>query len=563
MDSEKKPNKAEKGRPEADETPENVETSPSQETGKGESTLQTENIQEPDSNTRGNHPSEQAANPLERLEKLSKDKKSPDADEDYSARYIIYNIFDNSQHNAVYGSAQNVGGSNNRVDYTNGAGQTPANDAKKSDKNDLPSFLHHANSREISALIVLATLERIPVDAFFPALDALCEYMPAQEKKDDDGNSSPYLETAEELLSPFPIVRKRLSSDSGLHVSGIQDMALIEFEDEDFAGYVRVRIWNEYFKYRMNLLEWLSALRMKTDSVVNRIVSYLAMRGLANYAALDMGYASRDLIPYLERNFQMQRDVKYLVEFFRNLMRIPECGDTADRLLLRWSGRFSGIFWQTPYRLYGEEGEWKFQEVTRNTLLRQLQADFDGRPTLDSLRSLEQMLKWLSKDRSYFLSPAHENATVAELLCEQIAILFMAQRKQNDRYAVAELFLMLFRWDYLTGNDESPRLVFLNGFRRKSIRENLLPLFRFIWRYSDLRSVIKQVLTAHFSEIALRDASYSYLERPFLYLAFTGDRNDYYSTVYLLRECAKDGDAKPVAAHLEQYLSDYLKSRKG
>ena len=185
-----------------------------------------------------------------------------------------------------------------------------------------------------------------------------------------------------------------------------------------------------------------------------------------------------------------------------------------------------------------------------------------ARPTLDSMESLEKAIAWLSEDRAYFLYPAHEDVVTAELLSEKIAALFLAQTKQATRYQTAEFFLMLLRWDYLTDRADAPELLFLRGLRKKAVREKILPLFRFIWRYAELRRMMARVLTAHLAEIAENHASYEYLERPFRYLAFTGDRNDYYNAIYFLRECAKDPDAKPAAEDLERCLSDYLQSRK-
>ena len=127
---------------------------------------------------------------------------------------------------------------------------------------------------------------------------------------------------------------------------------------------------------------------------------------------------------------------------------------------------------------------------------------------------------------------------------------------------MAVYFLVLFRWDYLTDFSAAPDLSFLQGFHDKKTRSNLLPIFAFIWRYVELRNTMRQVLASHFAELNANAASAAYLEKPFEFLAFTGNRIDFQNTIKLLKDCAGQKNAQPVAEHLICHLTRALQQRK-
>ena len=414
-------------------------------------------------------------------------------------------------------------------------------------------FRQNTQADKLAALLVLASLESVQENLFHEMILVLSKRL--QRGPELSEETSPgalaYLQTADELLAPFFIQRKTLPLTYGNVNLSFQCLA---FCDGQIPEQVRILAWQMYPQLRPILTEWLLDFQTRTNSAADRALAHTAIRGLAVYAALDAEYACHHIIPRLEDNCTMQADVKYLVTFIRQFMMAEDCRMVADELLHRWCGRPGRFFWQVSYQMYSCEEWLRFCEDVPDALGKRLQQDCDG------LRHPD--LGWYKQDRGYFLYPAHRNRASAALLAKEIARCFSDCKTIPDRYQMAVYFLVLFRWDYLTDFSPVPELSFLRSLHDKETRSFLLPVFQFIWRYVELRDTIRQVLECHFAEINANGDSGDYLEKPFTFLAFTGNRIDYENTVKLLKDCAKREDARPTAGHLIDCLSGILQQRQ-
>lgn len=414
-------------------------------------------------------------------------------------------------------------------------------------------FRPNAQVDSLAALLVLSSLESVQENLFHEILLDLSQRLRCVPEPSENPVSGAlaYLQTADELLAPFPIQRETLPLMYGNAKLSLRCLA---FCDGQLPGQVRRLAWRMYPQLRPVLIEWLLDFQTQTDSASGRTLAYAAIRGLGIYASLDSEYACHHIIPRLENNCTTQAAVKYLVMFVKQFMQEKSCWVVVDELLHRWCGRSSEFFWQIPYQLYSGEEQMRFCEEIPDILRRHLQQDYDG------LR--RSNFGWYGKDRGYFLYPAHRNHASAALLAKEIAHCFFDCKTNQDRYQMSVYFLVLFRWDYLTDFSSTPELGFLRGLHDKETRSFLLPVFRFVWRYVELRDTTRQILECHFTEINANGASGAYLERPFEFLAFTGNRIDYENTIKLLKDCARRPDAGPTARHLIDYLSGILHQRQ-
>lgn len=414
-------------------------------------------------------------------------------------------------------------------------------------------FRPNARADHLAALLVLASLESVQENLFHEMLLSISQMLqrgPAPSEK-EASDALAYLQTADELLAPFSIRRETLPLIYG---SAKLSLQCLVFCDGQIPGQVRRLAWQMYPQLRPILTKWLLDFQTRADSAAGRALAHAAIRGLAVYASLDAAYACHHIIPQLENSCTTQADVRYLVTFIRQFMQAENCRMIADELLRRWCGKPGRFFWQIPYQLYSDKEQLRFCADVPDALRKRLQQDCNG------LRHSNP--GWHTQDRGYFLYPAHRNRASAALLAKEIAQCFSACKTIPDRYQMAVYFLVLFRWDYLTDFSSTPELSFLRSLHDKEARSFLLPVFQFIWRYVELRNTIRQVLECHFAELNSNDASGAYLERPFEFLAFTGNRIDYENTIKLLKDCARREDARPVSGHLIDYLSGILQQRQ-
>lgn len=414
-------------------------------------------------------------------------------------------------------------------------------------------FRPAARTEALAALLILATFESVQESCF-------CEMIPLLSEKLRRGKDAPesessgvlaYLQTAGELLVPFEIQKETLSMKYGRAELSLRCLA---FADRQVPDQVRRWTWEMYPQLRPVLTDWLLSFQNNTASAAGRALGYEAIRGLAVYASLDVEYACHHIIPLLESSCTAQADVKYLLAFFRQFMQAEDCRLAGDEVLCRWCGRQDRFFWQLPYQLYSSKEDWRFCQDVPSALRKRLQQDYRGLVCLAP--------EWYGQSRGYFLYPAHENPSAAALLARELSQCFSECSTHQERYQMAVYFLVLFRWDYLTDFSPAPELSFLRSFHDKKARHDLLPIFAFIWRHIELRNTLRQVLTNHFAEINANAASAAYLEKPFEFLAFTGNRIDFENTIQMLKGCAGHKDAKPAAEHLIRHLTGVLQQRQ-
>lgn len=462
--------------------------------------------------------------------------------------FVPFYIINNHYHgNYVDNSGTIYGGVDQRQ-----ASQESAEDALPFPENLEDSiqrfFLTETDPKALAALIALATFEPLPADVFYQTVSTLYDKLTDGESSEERKPLS-RLQTAQELVSPLLLQKVSVAYEPiGLTLD------CLTFQSRDVSAQVRERIWQDYPQLRPVLMEWLFDFRIHSASTIDRLMAYTAMHGLARYAALHIGYARNYIFPFLEQNCTRQADIKYLAVIIKWLIQNSSCRAVADDLLLDWCNKQSALLWQIPYRLYGQEGEWKFQSKVPVILRLRMEQDAKGSRRSD--------LGWYKQDRAYLLNPAHGNMKIAALLVKQVSQCFCACKSHRDRYYTAVYFLVLFRWDYLTDFSNTPEMIFLKCLHDKELRKEMHPLLYFIWQYSELRAMAQQVLARHMGEIHMSGTSADYLEKPFECLAFTGKRVDYDSTIYLLRECAKRRDACPIAEQMQRHLEDCLRERK-
>ncbi|MDE6932913.1 MAG: hypothetical protein K2P37_09540 [Oscillospiraceae bacterium] len=414
-------------------------------------------------------------------------------------------------------------------------------------------FRPNAQTDALAALLVLATFESVQESLFYGMVPLLTEKLRRgkESPEAEAGGMLAYLQTADELLAPFSIQRETLPFTYGQAQLSLRCLA---FEDRQIPDQVRRYAWEMYPQLRPVLTEWLLHFQESVDSSADRALAYAATRELAVYASLDAEYACYYIIPLLESSCTAQADVKYLATFFRQFMQAEDCQMAGDEVLCRWCGKRDKLFWQIPYQLYSDEEKWRFCQDVPDALRKRLLEDHSGLGRLNP--------GWYGQNRGCFLYPAHRNRASAALLAQELSWCFSHCKTLQERYQMAVYFLVLFRWDYLTDFSSAPELSFLQGFHDKKTRSNLLPIFAFIWRYVELRNTMRQVLASHFAELNANAASAAYLEKPFEFLAFTGNRIDFQNTIKLLKDCAGQKNAQPVAEHLICHLTRALQQRK-
>lgn len=406
----------------------------------------------------------------------------------------------------------------------------------------------------LAALLTLATFESVQESRFYEMISFLSEML-RQGKNSAESESADtlvYLQTVDELLSPLSIQREALPFTYGDAELNLQCLV---FDDRQIPDQVRRWVWGMYPQLRSVLTDWLLHFQNNIASAADRALAYAATRGLAVYASLDVEYACHNIIPRLECNCTTQADVKFLSTFFRQFMQMENCQLVSDELLRRWCGKQNKFFWQVPYQLYSVKDEWRFCKDVPDILRNRLQQDYDGLHHLDS--------EWYGQNRGYFLYPAHENRSSAALLGKEISWCFSKCKTPLEQYQMAIYFLVLFRWDYLTDFSSAPELSFFRSFHDKETRNALLPVFAFIWRHVELRDTMRQVLECHFAEINTDIAFATYLEKPFEFLAFTGNRIDFQNTIKLLKDCTIRENAQPAAEYLIRHLNGVLWQRQG
>lgn len=457
--------------------------------------------------------------------------------------HVHYNIYQGNYVN----NTGTIGGIDQRQGSAAGG---PAEPAKGANACVRSFFQPDTRFDALAALITLATFQMVPEAVFHELAQGLRDRLTAQAGVEEQEAPAAFW-TAEELLAPFQI--QYIDDPAVQDPNALRSLCLV-FRDQNDAGQIRKQIWRDYPQLRGTLTRWLLGLRRRTAAAVDRRMGYAAMQGLACYASLDQAYARDTLAPFLEQDCTAQADVKYLAVFFKQLMQWEDSGRLADLLLCRWCERRNGILWQVPYRLCGQDGDWEFQNRAPRVLETHLKWDL--------LQQTASFLDWYKRDRGYLLRPAHENARAAELLAEGLARCFAESGDHGGRRRAAIYFLALFRWDYLTDFSDEPNLVFLGCLHQKKTRAALLPLFQFIWQSEELRGTARQVLECHMREIGLYGAPCAYLEKPFEYLAFTGKKTDYNNTLYLLKKCARQEDARPAAQYLIDHLTARLQGRR-
>ncbi len=402
----------------------------------------------------------------------------------------------------------------------------------------------------LTALITLATFQLAPEAAFHEAAQSLRAVLAAQLGL-EEAQAPAGFQTAQALLAPFPL---QYVDDPAAQNPGAPAPLCLTFRSPEDPPQIRAQVWREYPQLRGSLTQWLLELRRQTASAASRRMGYAAMQGLACYASLDPAYARDTMVPSLEHSCTAQADVKYLTVFFHQLLLWEDSRGLADLLLCRWCGRHGGILWQVPYRLAGQGEGLDFPTQVPDALEAHLKRDLS--------QSTHSFLDWYRQDRGYLLRPAHEDQQTAQLLAEGLARCLLQRRDTDGRRCIAIYFLTLFRWDYLTDFSHQPSLVFLRGLRRTQTRKALLPLFQLVWRQPVLRDTARQILECHMREISLCRAPYAYLEKPFVYLAFTDRSSDYYNTCSLLKQCAQQPEVQPVAQHLMDFLEQQLEKNR-
>ena len=415
-------------------------------------------------------------------------------------------------------------------------------------------FRPNVQTPALAALLTLATFESVQESHFYEMISSLSGMLRQGERtaEPEETDTLAYLQTADELLAPFSVQRETVPMKYG---DTELKFPCLAFRDGQIPDQVRRWAWGMYPQLRPVLTDWLLQFRNNTASAADRTLAYAATRGLAVYATLDAAYACHMIIPRLEHSCTKQADVKYLSVFFRQFMQAEDCQPVGDELLRRWCSKQNKFFWQIPYQLYSVKEEWRFCKDVPDALRERLQQDFDGLRRFDS--------GWYGQNRGCFLYPAHENRSSAALLGKEISRCFSNCRTPSNQYQMAVYFLVLFRWDYLTDFSSTPELSFFRSFHDKEIRNALLPVFAFIWRHIELRDTMRQVLECHFSEINTDTTLAAYLEKPFEFLAFTGNRIDFQNTIKLLKDCAKRENARPAAEYLIRHLTGVLQRRQG
>lgn len=398
-------------------------------------------------------------------------------------------------------------------------------------------------------MIALAELGSIPENRFFQVAGRLeqCIFSSELASQDKEGERQFQFRTIEETLAPFQ-VRKNLIEIA--YESERHTVTCVSFASREIEIQVRNFVWSSYPYFRPILAQWMIELIKNRGNVLDHILMSRAVNALAVNGATDIGYTFRELIPTLEENFATQSGVKYLTAFVEYLMKESTCRGSVEELLLHWCRRRDSYLWQVPYRLYGEEKEWRFQNEVPISLSERLEKDVGGKK-----------LSLYRSDRGYLLIPAHGDERVATLLIEQVADLFARCKHVQERNQFGIYFLSLFRWDYLTDFSNTPRMIFLHSLGQKELREKILPLFQYAWRKSLLRSAMIEILACHFREINQFNASWEYLKKPFLFLAFTGKKFDYDNTYDALKKCTRMQEATPVAEGLMTFLSNELEAR--
>jgi len=450
------------------------------------------------------------------------------------------------QGNHVENSGTVYGGISQRQEDSSRVGSSPSAETIQD------FFGPNARADNLAALLALASLESVQENLFYEIALHLSKKLKGgtEPSESEKTGALAYLQTVDELLAPFPIQRKALSS---LYGDAELDLQYLAFCDGQIPDRVRNWAWRMYPQLRPILTDWLLDFQTRTAGAAGRALAHAAVRGLAVYASLDAEYACHHIIPLLEDRCTTQADIKYLVTFARQFIQAADCRMVGDELLRRWCGK-SKFFWQVPYQLYSDKARLRFCENVPGALRKRLQQDCGGLGRSDP--------EWYGQNRGYFLYPAHRNSASASLLAKEIAGCFSDCKTLQDRYQTAVYFLVLFRWDYLTDFSSAPELCFLKCFHDKETRDALLPVFQFIWRHVELRDAMRQVLECHFAEIGAKGATASYLERPFEFLAFTRNRIDYQNTLKLLKDCAKQRDAQAAASHLMNHLTGIFQQRQ-
>lgn len=486
--------------------------------------------------------------------------------------HAIYNFNFVQGHN--YGSM--VGG-DNVGDIVNGVKAPGSPEVSQEDKtveNMVENILRNQDSVTRSALIMLAVLEYVPADIFNEMTCDLCRCLTGNEEQ----NIS-FLWRAKDLLSGVPLTE----DNQNPYLYAETAIVWVGFQDATLADWVRALIWKGQRQLRKVVLKWLFGLRERTDTFPECLTADMSMLSLTRLCSLDLAYAKETVFPMLEQAFTRQRDIKYLVAFFQSFMRMDEaCQKVANQILRRWSGY--DLLWQVPYRLYGQahiSGEWSFQEKIPDALYEKMEADIDKGKRGD-------IAAWFQQNRGHYLLPIHRkreealtlqktdleeamelnghseearernehSRTLSSLLVQQTGRLFAAGRSRSDRECAALFFLSLFRWDYLTDYSSKPQLVFLRCLQRKTLREQLLPMFQSVCRPPFLYATA-QILSSHMTEIQEHEDAYRNLEKSMLILG----KADYSSVMSLLRACEQNTDAAPVAARLRKALRQSREKR--
>ena len=471
------------------------------------------------------------------------------------------NNFNIVNHGVIIGR-DNMGDIVNSVNASVSPDSSPE---EKSVKGTLEDILRSQDSVTRSALMMLAVLKYVPSDIFNEMTCDLCRRLTG----DEELNVS-FLWRAQDLLSGVPLTE----GTQNPYLYAETATVWVGFQDAALADWTLALIWKEQRQLRKITLKWLFSLREREETFAERLTADMSMLSLTRLCSLDVAYAKEAVFPMLEQTFTNQRDIPYLVDFFQSFMRMDEaCQKTANRILRRWSR--DDLLWQVPYRLYGQarmSGEWDFQERTPSALYEKLESDIDAGKRGD-------VVEWFQRNRGHYLLPIHrtreealtlrelrlneaaekinDEATernehsraLAALLIQQTGQVFASNRGHTNRRWATLFFLSLLRWDYLTDYSSKPQLVFLRCLQRKTLREQLLPMFQAICRPPFLDATA-QILSSHMTEIQGHDDAYRNLEKSMLTLG----KADYSGASALLRACGRDEDAAPVAARLRQAL---------
>lgn len=493
-------------------------------------------------------------NSLEEKESFQdNDKKKPDSIEDkITQMYKILeeiNSKENKEENSllsvnIFGdnanviNAKTISDSNIQSRKSNNL-SNDVNDNRISldNQNDFEEFVEkHKNTKVLTALIAIASLEIIEEENFEIVCNQLKNRINTIQPKEDWQLDSPFESRASLLKNAF---LKIIKVKKNTHF-GIIETNCICFTNPSMGKKIRAWLWDMYPQFRDMIIDWLISLIPSNGMFLKATIQ----EGIAEYSSIDFIYSVKNIFPKLSDPLD-DFNISTLSASFEKIYENKDEIEIVENLLYEWICRENSDLWMVSFRVFSK-GYAKKCETKINNVLR-----------CYALGQKEPKDKYLF----YIMGFAHRSDKIACGIIDVLCSEFIQQKLKANKDQIAYSFLWLLLFDMISINEQD-NLVFIQKANDSILRKKMRPIIHHILSYYQMRKSLFEILESFLINHCDNRSDWTNIEKFIRELAFTGNKEDFDRIIAWLNKNQSNRQLCSFSEYMGCYLNNLLTAQK-